>query len=498
MKVYLMYPNRDFFVKEDNPWEGEDLFQDLGLDIICEKMSQGDELLFNVAKSVFLWREEEVQAIYYRQEVLKDCLRHPDMVKRLYDLTQRFMERRKKQWFWLSPRYASASSILSSARGMLRSCLDLLEDLREIAHSYIDVVESPGLIKFFHTIEEEITTEYLSLIEKHLHIMRFEDGVLLRARLGRYNRGINYVLCLPRTPTHKWLKKIFSPSSGYSFSLHPRDHNGARALGEIRDRGIASVAKAMAQAALHLESYFKTLQREVAFYLGAINLYKEIRGKNMPLTFPKVNPAGKNNLSAKGLYNLVLLIARGKVVDNSIDARDKNPVIITGPNQGGKTTFLQSIGIAQIMMQAGLFVGAKDFSSAIARGVFTHFKREEDRDMQRGKFEEELRRISRIIDSLRPGGMVLLNESFGATNEREGSQIAGEIVGALVGAGVRVFYVTHLYEFAHTFYKKHKNQSLFLRAERLKDGTRTFKLREAPPLYTSYGTDLYHRIFKQQ
>ncbi len=497
MKVYLMHPDKDFEIQEDIPPGGEDLFQDLGLDIICEKMSQGDELLFRVAKSSLLWRVEDEKTISYRQDILKDSLKHPSIVKELYSLTEKFMERRRKQWFWLSPRYASASSILSSARGLLRSSLDLLEDLTKIAYRNLDLVNSFGFRRLFQSIHQEITKEYLSLIQEHINILQFEGGVLLRARLGRCNVGINYELCLPKKESHKWFKRIFSSGSGYSFSLHPRDHNGARALGEIRDRGIASVAKAVAQAATHVESYFKSLQRELAFYLGGINLYEEIKQRGMCISFPKVEVGEETNIEAKGIYNLVLLLTKGKVIDNSINAVHKNPVIITGPNQGGKTTFLQGIGIAQVMMQAGLFVGATSFRSRIAKGIFTHFKREEDSEMQSGKFEEELRRISKIIDFLRPGGMVLLNESFSATNEREGSQIATEIVRALVEARVRIFYVTHLYEFARTFYDQYKANTLFLRAERLEDGTRTFQLKEARPLHTSYGIDLYKKIFEK-
>jgi DNA mismatch repair ATPase MutS len=55
--------------------------------------------------------------------------------------------------------------------------------------------------------------------------------------------------------------------------------------------------------------------------------------------------------------------------------------------------------------------------------LFTHYKREEDTAMESGKFDEELSRMSTIVDELTPDAMVLFNESFAATNEREGSEI---------------------------------------------------------------------------
>jgi DNA mismatch repair ATPase MutS len=91
--------------------------------------------------------------------------------------------------------------------------------------------------------------------------------------------------------------------------------------------------------------------------------------------------------------------------------------------------------------------------------------------------------------------MLLFNESFAATNEREGSEIARQIVSALLEKRIKVFFVTHQYEFAHGFYDKRMENAIFLRAERQADGARTFKLIEGEPLQTSYGEDLYKGIF---
>ena len=91
--------------------------------------------------------------------------------------------------------------------------------------------------------------------------------------------------------------------------------------------------------------------------------------------------------------------------------------------------------------------------------------------------------------------MILFNESFAATNEREGSEIARQIVSALVEKNVRVFFVTHLYDFANSVYEINKKNALFLRAERQTDIGRNYKLIEGEPLETSYGVDVYNRIF---
>jgi DNA mismatch repair ATPase MutS len=170
-------------------------------------------------------------------------------------------------------------------------------------------------------------------------------------------------------------------------------------------------------------------------------------------------------------------------------------VIITGANRGGKSVFLRSVGLAQLMMQCGMFTPAESFSSSLCDGLFTHYKREEDVTMKSGKFDEELSRMSGIVDQMTAHPMLLFNESFAATNEREGSEIARQIVTALLEHPVRIFFVSHLYEFARVFYEKKAPNALFLRADRREGGTRTFKLIEGEPLQTSYGEDLYDAVF---
>jgi DNA mismatch repair ATPase MutS len=184
-----------------------------------------------------------------------------------------------------------------------------------------------------------------------------------------------------------------------------------------------------------------------------------------------------------------------RVVGNDGQADNTDLVIITGANQRGKSTFLRSIGVAQLMMQCGMFAPAASFSANLCDGLFTHYKREEDVTMHSGKLDEELSRMSEIVDHLTAHAMVLFNASFAATNEREGSEIARQIICALLEKRIKMFFVTHLYTFAHGFVDRSMANALFLRAERQADGGRTFTLVEREPLQTSYGEDVYHLIF---
>src|SRR5205823_711761 len=104
-------------------------------------------------------------------------------------------------------------------------------------------------------------------------------------------------------------------------------------------------------------------------------------------------------------------------------------------------------------------------------------------------------RMSDIVDHVSPDCIVLFNESFQSTNEREGSEIAKQVLHALLERRVKVFFVTHMYDLARSLHDGHIGNSTFLRAERLEDGTRTFKVVPGVPLPTSHGKDLYEQVF---
>jgi DNA mismatch repair ATPase MutS len=496
MKVLLLYPDRDFDPEKALPPHTEALVQDLEADTLFQAMAQGDEFVFDVVKHVVLSSLTELDELHYRQDILKDCLKNAKVVREIYQIPIRALESKRTRWLGIfGLRYPG--SILTSARGMLEVYFGLLKELRGIADAHASKFDSRGFRRFFAMIQQELDDEYIAAVEHHLKMLEFRDGVLVRAELGRGNEGTNYMLCKPNEDNRNWVQRLFAERSPvYSHTIPPRDEHGARALGELKDRSLNRAANAVAQAAEHVESFLHVLRRELAFHIGCLNLADQLAQLSEPIAFPEPAPAGERRLTCRSLYDVTLVLTmQRQVVGNDVTAEGKELVIITGANQGGKSTFLRSVGLAQLMMQAGMFVPAESFSANVCRGLFTHYKREEDASMQSGKLDEELARMSSIVDSLTPGAMVLFNESFAATNEHEGSEIARQVVGALLDRHIKVLFVTHLYEFAQHFWGQQKGDALFLRAERKPDGTRTFKLVEGEPLPTSHGPDLYRRIF---
>lgn len=492
MKAFLMHRDRDFDLLVEPSPDHDTLTQDLELSRLFAAMALGDTFLFEVARKAVLSSLEDVDAIRYRQEILRDCLEQPAIVREMYDLAVEAVRAEKKVWGFFSQ---SPDMILHRSIKVLEMFIRLLTSLRQTAVERGGGFRSEGFSNLFSMLARELDDGYVRALEDHLRELRFGRGVLVSAGLGRGNKGSGYVLRRPRR--RGWWERIsVELQSRYTIRVADRDENGIRALSELQGRGINLAANALAQSTDHILSFFSMLRVELGFYVGCLNLHRQLVEKGEPTCFPLPLPAHRRALAGRGLYDACLsLCLEPRVVGNEIAADGKSLVMITGANRGGKSTLLRSVGLAYLMMQSGMFVAAERFHASVCEGVFTHFKREEDATMTSGKLDEELSRMSRIAESITTNCVLLCNESFASTNEREGSEIARQIVRALLDTGVKVFFVTHMFDLAQGFHAQAIDGALFLRAEREPDGRRTFRLIEGEPLPTSFGEDVYRRIF---
>lgn len=496
MKAHLMFPDRDFDLEGALPPNHEVLAQDLELNTLAKAMAGRDEFFFRVAKQAFITGlQNDVETVRYRQAVLQDCLKQQAVVRRIYDLAVEAQTRKQKLWFGAISK--SPAGVLSGSVELMKILVDILEKLRGLGRESARLFESAGFRDFFQRIEAELPDDYFEQIKTYLRELDFPEGVLLSAALGEKSQGRDYMLRQTLQPKRGWLQKLFKDgSAGLSFTIGEKDEVATLALSQLRDRGLNLVANALAQASDHVMSFLWMLRAELAFYLGCVNLHAQYASRKVSVCFPTPAPRKSRQHRGVALLDATLVLTIDQtVVGSDFDGTGKNLVIITGANRGGKSTFLRAIGLAQVMMQSGMFVTAESFTAELCRNVFTHYKREEDATMESGKFDEELKRVSQIMDALTPDCLLLFNESFAATNEREGSEIARQIVSALIERQLKVFFVTHFYEFATSFNGAGSERVLYLRAGRESDGQRTFKLQPGEPLDTSFGSDLYDQIF---
>lgn len=494
MKVRLLHPEHDIDLEPRLPWQLSDLIDDdLELKRLYAAMADGDPFLLETVKKVVPLAVTEPGVIAYRQQILADCLANTAVVQQLYALTTEDAEERRKVFL--------GGMFLRDPEAILRRSVRVLEylsadlkRLRGLCDEHADRFRSAGFRQFLAMVDDQVSDEYLHRLDGQLAELRLPHGVMLSAQLGLGNKGEQHLLHRPHR-TH-WWDRLAENHDGCTFSLDPRDQAGSQELTELTGRAVNDVANTVTRSADHVEGFFARLRTELGFYLGCAHLHDRLTGSGVRTCYPTPVSAGRLALHCRDLRDVGLCLASsGNVTGNDVDADGRSLVMITGANEGGKSTFLRAVGVAQVMMQAGMFVAAESFGADVRDGVFTHFKREEDVTMTHGKLDEELARMSAIADSLRPGSLLLCNESFASTNEREGSQIARGALDALRDGGVKVVFVTHLYDLARSMCDRPDPDSVFLRAERRKDGVRTFRLQPGDPEPTSYGGDSFRRIF---
>ena len=157
---------------------------------------------------------------------------------------------------------------------------------------------------------------------------------------------------------------------------------------------------------------------------------------------------------------VVLLSARhpgltGRVIPTDIRLGDGyTALVVTGPNTGGKTVTLRTLGLLSLMHQSGLHVPAAPGSSLpIWRDVFADIGDEQSVAQSLSTFSGHLRSITRIVEEAGPGTLVLLDELGAGTDPTEGSALAQALLDHFIGAGALVAATTHYAElkaYAHT------------------------------------------------
>jgi DNA mismatch repair protein MutS2 len=156
--------------------------------------------------------------------------------------------------------------------------------------------------------------------------------------------------------------------------------------------------------------------------------------------------------------------------------RHDTTVLVTGPNSGGKTRLLQSLGLAQLLAQNGLFVPASSAALSFAPSMVVSLIEETRADQAEGRLGTELVRIRDLFEKLPPGAMVILDELCSGTNPSEGEEIFELVVRMLARLTPQAFITTHFLAFAARLEREGKIPELrFLQVELGKDHKPTYQ-----------------------
>jgi DNA mismatch repair protein MutS len=193
--------------------------------------------------------------------------------------------------------------------------------------------------------------------------------------------------------------------------------------------------------------------REVRFYLAWLDFTDGLRrGSGLPFCYPQVSETARE-VEACAIFDLALSASLAKerrsVVPNDLELQGGERVmLVSGPNQGGKTTFARAIGQLHHLARIGVPVPGTSVRLPLVDAIFTHFERQEQVEDLSSKLEDDLRRIHAILEQAAPRSLLVLNESFTSTTVADQLVIGRRILRRILDGGLICIIVTFLDELA--------------------------------------------------
>lgn len=223
----------------------------------------------------------------------------------------------------------------------------------------------------------------------------------------------------------------------------------------------------------YVREEFLLLNKEVTFYTAYYRFMTEMQ-KNGHVFTAGVTEGDK--FSVYGLYDLALACAYSdngnNVIPNDAELKEgENFFVVTGPNQGGKTTFARSLGQLVFFYKMGLDVPAAKATLPYYGSLMTHFSVEESSATGRGKLVDELERLKPIMEQDNADSFVVINELFTTAAHLDACVMGEKVLKHLIGEGARGVYVTHLNELS-----KADKSVVSLAAQLDENLNRTFKI----------------------
>lgn len=419
--------------------------------------------------------DEEV--VRWRQDILEDFINVPQLelklrrsIKTIYDNAHSVYAR--------SGSTQSFYEIQENIRA-IESFADCLNECHEFIQKYGGKLRSEGIRRVLEELEERYNSDsYRELLKEtgelkaklsegiksvtfavnFDEVMRPTEIMLLAADRDPVRKRTMFERILTRASSAEPISKIYTRKSkeGSIFELNEALFTELDALsGGYMKRVNTAIRRCYEESTDMLIK----LARQIDFYVGAKELAERARQMGLPICRPTIVPVEQRRFCCAAMHDPVLTnrIFSERVRDNNILPVYTNDckmddgarlLLVSGTNNGGKTTYLRAVGINQILAQAGLFVYAESAEISLCDRVFFLSPKEEKAGVNTSRFTEECKDIRRTIDAATGYSLILMNESLSSTNAYDSRLLGEEVLRILADIGCRLVFTTHIQELA--------------------------------------------------
>jgi DNA mismatch repair protein MutS len=449
----ILFPEPDAMAGSD---AAPDCFRDLHLDEIVAAVTTGAE--DDHLKKFFNAPLQAISTIEYRQQVFRDLERPETLepIQRFVDsmrTTRGEVGRAVKLWHplqrqgWLAHAVESYCRAITQLRDEITGVQLASQGLRGFSRYLADYTDSDTFRKL--TADTAAVHAQLQEVRYTVHI----HG--LRVHVEKFKEQPDYSIGV-EDAFERFATEV-RDDYHVPFKNYPD-------MNHVEEQILECVATLYPETFALLGTYCHRYQhfikptidrfgREVQFYLAYLDFIRRFSAAGLSFTHPEVT-AEAGVLSVEGAFDLALAlrsIADDKPVVSN-DFRLSGPeriLVVTGPNQGGKTTFARTIGQCAYLASLGCPIPARRASVMLPDHIYTHFERQETLATLHGKLDDELVRIDGILCNATAASIIVMNESFSSTTVKDALRIGTEALERIIELNCVAVYVSFLDELAN-------------------------------------------------
>ncbi len=429
-------------------------FHDLNLDQIVDTITAGREEYD--LRSYFYGPLRNIENVHYRQDVFRDLV-NPDLLRLVLSfgegmrsmrghlaISEKRYYGRQKQAAFLDAveTYCNATSKLTEGLLAVDPASRAFKALREFLVRYSASEEFNELWRRTEQVRGD-----LSRVRYSLHIHHGRVTVDRNDAEGDYSQEV--------LKTFQKFQQADPRSHRLKVSLSA-EMNHIEA--EILDLVATLHSEIFARLDEYCDRYrnychelISRFDREVQFYVAYLKQMESLKKAGLSFCFPVCSQS--KEVQAIDTYDLALanqlIRARKDVVTNSFCSKEPERIfVVSGPNQGGKTTFARTFGQLHYLAALGCPVAGVSANLFLFDKLFTHFEKEEDIQNLHGKLEDELIRINQILEKATPNSILIMNESFLSTTMNDALFLSREVMKRIAALNILCVTVTFLDELA--------------------------------------------------